>query len=279
LTCPDPLELRASQQQPVALPFALPQAQGGTAPVTVVCTPAPGTPAPVGDTTITCTATDSRAVTASCTFGARVVAAPVLAVERFVALGDSITFGTTSRRPLRVIEGNNYVEKLQTLLAERYFDQRPSVANAGVPGEWAEDLEAYYYADVIRRHSPQVLILLAGTNDVLAIGDAAIPRVTRSLENMTRDAQQRGIAVVLSTLPPQRPNSPKGIAFREVPMLNREILGLCARYGTGCADIYTAMGGDSSPLIGTDGLHPTLAGYDRMAETYFEVIVSRFERR
>jgi hypothetical protein len=39
------------------------------------------------------------------------------------------------------------------------------------------------------------------------------------------------------------------------------------------------MGGDFTPLIGADGLHPTLAGYDRMAETYFEVIVSAFERQ
>jgi lysophospholipase L1-like esterase len=263
----------------VALPYALPQAQGGTAPLTVACTPAPGVAVPVGDTVVTCTATDSRAVTASCSFGVRVVGAPVLAVERFVALGDSITFGTTSRRPMRVIDGNTYTEKLQTLLVERYFDQRPTVINAGVPGEWAEDLEAWHYADALRQHQPQVLILLAGANDLLAIREAAIPRVVRSLENMTRGAQQRGISVILSTLPPMRPGSSKGLAAADVPRLNQEILGLCARYGVACADHYTAMGGDQSPLIGADGLHPTLAGYDRMAETYFDLIVSRFERR
>jgi hypothetical protein len=38
------------------------------------------------------------------------------------------------------------------------------------------------------------------------------------------------------------------------------------------------MGGDASPLIGADGLHPTLAGYDRMAETYFDVLVDTYER-
>ena len=61
-------------------------------------------------------------------------------------------------------------------------------------------------------------------------------------------------------------------------MLNAEIIGLCSRYRVHCADIYAAFGGEQSPLIGADGLHPTLAGYDRMAEVYFQVIVDAFER-
>ncbi len=262
----------------MALPFTLPPTQGGTAPVSVSCTPAPGVSAPVGQTTVSCTAVDSRAVTTTCSFQVRVVAAPVLGADRFLALGDSLTFGTTSRHGVRAIAGNNYVEKLQTLLSDRYFDQRPVVVNSGIPGEWAEDLENRY-GDALRLHMPQVIILLTGANDLMARGEAAIPQATRAIENMARDAQRRGIGVVLSTLPPQRPGSTRGVASSEVVQLNREIRGLCARYGMACADVYTAMGGDFSPLIGADGLHPTLAGYDRMAETYYEVIVSRFERR
>jgi lysophospholipase L1-like esterase len=278
ITCPAPLDLRAVQGQPVPLSFGLPETQGGTAPVTVACTPAPGAAAPVGQTSVACLATDSRAVTAACEFSVRVVAAPLLGLERFLALGDSLTFGTTSRHGVRSIAGNNYVEKLQTLLADRYFDERPTVVNAGLPGEWAEDLEGRY-GTILGQHDPQVLILLSGTNDLLASGAAAIPRVTRALESMARDAQQRRIRVILSTLPPQRPDSVKGMAFTEVVELNAEIRGLCARYRVPCADVYAAMGGDFSPLIGSDGLHPTLEGYDRMAETYFAVIASTFESR
>ncbi len=277
IVCPAPLELRAVRAQPVPLAFSLPQTQGGTLPVTVTCTPASGASAPVGDTRVTCTATDARQVTATCDFSVRVVAAPVLGVERILALGDSLTFGVVSRtRTLRVIEGDNYVAKLQTLLTERYFDQQPRVLNSGVPGERAGDI-ASRYGDALRQSSAQVVILLAGANDLFAEGARAIPSVVRSLESITRDAQGRGVEVILSTLPPQRPGSSKGFSYKEVVDLNGQILGLCSRYRVRCADVYASMGGDFTPLIGADGLHPTLAGYDRMAETYFEVIVSAFE--
>lgn len=277
LTCPAALELRAVQAQPALLEFALPQAQGGTAPVTVACTPAPGGRAPVGSSQVTCTATDARQVTATCSFAVRVVAAPVLQVERILALGDSLTFGVVSRRPLRVIPGDNYVAKLQSLLTERYFDQHPTVFNAGVPGERVDTIAARY-GDALRQTNPQVMIVLAGANDLAAAGASAIPSVVRALESITRDAQARGVGVILSTLPPQRPGTPKGSTYKEVVQLNGQILGLCSRYRTHCADVYSAMGGDFTPLIGADGLHPTLAGYDRMAETYFDVIVSAYER-
>lgn len=277
LTCPAPLELRAVQAQPALLQFALPQAQGGTSPVTVACTPAPGSRAPVGTSQVTCTATDARQVAATCNFAVRVVAAPVLQVERILALGDSLTFGVVSRRPRRVIPGDNYVAKLQSLLTERYFDQHPTVFNAGIPGERVDTISARY-GDALRQTNPQVLIVLAGANDLAAEGARAIPNVVRALESISRDAQARGVDVILSTLPPQRPGTPKGSTYKEVVQLNGQILGLCSRYRTHCADIYSAMGGDFTPLIGADGLHPTLAGYDRMAETYFDVIVSAYER-
>lgn len=277
LTCPSPLELRAVQGQPAPVPFTPPQAQGGTAPVAVTCTPAPGGTAPIGDSTVTCTATDARQVSTSCSFAVRVIAAPVLQVDRILSIGDSLTFGTVSRRPLRSIPGDTYVAKLQTLLSERYFDQQPQVFNRGLPGEWAFDLQDRY-GGLLRETNPQLIILLTGANDLIAEGPRAIRSVVEVIERLTRDAQGRGIHVVLSTLPPQRPGSPKGFASREVVQLNAQILGLCSRYRTLCADVYTAMGGDFTPLIGADGLHPTLAGYDRMAETYFDVIVAAFER-
>jgi lysophospholipase L1-like esterase len=85
--------------------------------------------------------------------------------------------------------------------------------------------------------------------------------------------------VILATLTPQRPGSTKGTTSpADIRTINARILDLCRRYQTGCADLYTAFGGEQSPLIGTDGLHPTPAGYDLIAETYFEVIRRLFER-
>ncbi len=277
LTCPAPVMLRTTTGQPVPLAYALPAASGGTAPVAVACTPAPGTPVPVGASTVTCTATDARSQTATCGFAVTVALAPTLVVERFVALGDSFTFGTTSRAPLREIPGDTYVQKLEFLLRERYPDQAMVLTNAGIPGQVMEQIEDRY-PDAVRRSSAQVLLLQGGANDLNGQGARAIPDVVTRIERITRDAQGRGVAVVLATLTPHRPGSSKGTAPQAVRDLNVQIRDLCRRYQTGCVDLYAAFGGEQSPLIGSDGLHPTLAGYDVIAEAYFEVIRQLFER-
>ena len=277
LTCPSTGTLRTITGQPVPLAYVVPPATGGTAPVSVTCTPAVGTPAAVGQTAVTCTATDARSQTASCSFAVAVVVAPSLSVERILSLGDSFTFGTTSRALQREIPGDTYVQKLEVLLRERYPDQPISLTNAGVPGQFVYQIEDRYPA-ALRQSNPQLLILQGGANDLNAEGTRAVRDVVSRLEAIARDAQSRGVAVILSTLTPMRPGSTKGTAPEAVRQLNAEIRGLCRRYGTGCADLYAAFGNEQSPLIGSDGLHPTAAGYDVIAETYFEVIRRTFER-
>lgn len=269
--------LRTTTGQPVPLAYVVPTPSGGTAPLTVSCTPAAGTLAPVGETTVTCTATDARAQTTTCSFAVAVAAVPTLSVDRFLSLGDSFTFGTTSRAPERVIPGDTYVQKLEFLLQERFPEQAPTVFNAGVPGQFMDQIEDRY-PGALRQSNAQVLILQGGANDINADGSRAISDVVTRIERITRDAQGRRVSVILSTLTPHRPGSTKGTASAEVRELNTRIRDLCRRYQTGCADLYAAFGGEQSPLIGADGLHPTPAGYDVIAETYFDVIRQMFER-
>ncbi|BCS31296.1 hypothetical protein TBR22_A04960 [Luteitalea sp. TBR-22] len=226
---------------------------------------------------MSCTATDARAQTTSCNFGVTVAIAPTLSVERFLSLGDSFTFGTTSRLE-RVLQGDTYVQKLEFLLRERYPDQSFTLTNAGVPGQFMDQIEDRYPA-ALRQSNAQVLILQGGANDLNTEGARSITDVITRLERITRDAQGRRVSVILATLTPQRPNSSKGTTPpADIRNINGRILDLCRRYQTGCADLYAAFGGEQSPLIGTDGLHPTPAGYDLIAETYFEVIRRLFER-
>jgi lysophospholipase L1-like esterase len=278
LTCSAPsTPIRTTTGQPVPLGYGPPVAAGGTAPLGIACTPAAGTLVPVGQTSVNCTATDARSQTASCSFAVSVVVAPTLSVERFLALGDSFTFGTTSAAVERVIPGDTYVQKLEFLLAERYPDQRVTIANAGVPGQYMDQIEDRYPA-ALRQSNAQVLLLQGGVNDINTDGARSITDVVTRLERVTRDAQSRGVAVVLATLAPQRPGSLKGTSPEVVRDLNARIRDLCRRYRTGCADVYAAFGNEQSPLIGSDGLHPTPAGYDKIAETYFDVIGRLFER-
>lgn len=278
LTCSAPAApLRTTTGQPVPLGYGAPVATGGTAPIVIACTPASGTLVPVGQTTVQCRATDARSQSASCGFSVSVVVAPTITVERFLALGDSFTFGTSSPALERVIPGDTYVQKLEYLLAERYPEQRTSVFNAGVPGLFMDQIEDRYPA-ALRQSNAQVLLLQGGTNDVNTEGARSITDVVTRLERVTRDAQSRGVSVVLATLTPQRSGSLKGTAPDVVRDLNGRIRDLCRRYQTGCADLYAAFGNEQSPLIGADGLHPTPAGYDVIAETFFDVITRLFER-
>jgi lysophospholipase L1-like esterase len=41
--------------------------------------------------------------------------------------------------------------------------------------------------------------------------------------------------------------------------------------------VYQAFGSDAPSLIGFDGLHPTPAGYQRIADTFFATIKSSLE--
>ena len=277
LTCPTAVSLRTTTGQPVLLGYGLPQVTGGTAPVAIRCTPANGTAIPVGQTTVSCTATDARQQTSTCSFPVTVAIAPTLRVERFLALGDSFTFGTVSRAPAREIPGDTYVKKLEFLLRERYPDQSFVLTNAGVAGQFMDQIEDRYPA-ALRNSNAQVLILEGGVNDLNTDGARAVRDVVTRIERIARDAQGRGVDVILSTLTPQRPGSSKGTAPDLVRDLNGQIRDLCRRYRTGCADLYAAFGSEQSPLIGADGLHPTLAGYDVIAETYFSEIRGMFER-
>jgi lysophospholipase L1-like esterase len=55
---------------------------------------------------------------------------------------------------------------------------------------------------------------------------------------------------------------------------------MSASEGAYLVDLYNAFGGvASTDLIGVDGLHPTAAGYQRMADTFYAEIRNRLELR
>ena len=58
-----------------------------------LCTPSSGSTFPLGATTATCTATDARQRTASCSLTVTVTEPPLISLTRFAAFGDSITAG------------------------------------------------------------------------------------------------------------------------------------------------------------------------------------------
>ena len=96
---------------------------------------------------------------------------------------------------------------------------------------------------------------------------------------MIKIAQARGVRVMLANFPPQNPNGSRGGGAEAVVELNNEIAALASDEGVVLVDLYGGLGGTPTGSIGVDGLHPTDAGYTKIANIWFEAIKRECTRR
>jgi lysophospholipase L1-like esterase len=82
---------------------------------------------------------------------------------------------------------------------------------------------------------------------------------------------------MVATFPPQNVAGSRGAGAPAVPSLNREIARLARSEGAVLVDLFGGLGGSPTGVIGVDGLHPTAAGYTRIAQVWFEAIQQEFE--
>jgi len=283
LSCPANRQTPASQGQPTPVNYDVPVAQNGKAPVDVVCAPASGSSFPIGDTTVTCTATDALARAATCGFIVSVTRVPQLSVTKITAFGDSLTEGTTSPDPvtLTLNPPESYPFQLQTMLSTRYTDQSIEVFNEGCGGEFTTGSSTHCpggvsrLPDVLAREQPQVLLLMHGAND-LRRPSRSMSSIIGAMETMVGEAQRRGVTVIVASLPPQNPDGSRGDAAGRLPEYTRELARMAEDEGAGFLDLFNLLG-TWQGYIGADGLHPTPAGYQRIAELWQEEIQRRFE--
>jgi lysophospholipase L1-like esterase len=259
----------------VQVTFNDPTTTGGKPPVTSSCTARSGDSFTPGNYQINCSAVDVQAHTAACTFSVDVAPAPVpqLAVTKFLGFGDSETEGKISQSPFLLLP-NSYTLKLASMLQARYTSQTIVVANDGQGGESAADPATLLRFDTaLTREKPNVVLLMDGAND-LESGDAGVDPAINALGTMAAHATGKGISVFLATIPPEKP-SRSGAA--SVTSLNAKIVTLAVNRQLTLVDVYAAFNGDLS-LIGADGLHPTDAGYQVVAQAFYDRIVAKFEQ-
>jgi lysophospholipase L1-like esterase len=263
--------------QPVAVSFNLPVTSGGAAPVTTGCTPASGNTFPVGQTPVACNATDGRGIVAMCTFNVTVHPPPRMAATRYVAFGDSITWGVDSP-PLRTAGPSfAYPEQLRQRLASRFREQLFIVDNEGQPGEYAQDASARLRS-VLELRRPEVLLLMEGTNDLLQF-DLGVERAITGLREMIGIARSMNVRVALATVAPQRVGGPRmRFAALLVPSFNDRVRALAVAENVPLIDVYAGMKDDVT-LIGEDDLHPTIRGFDVMANIFYEGVRTHFEEK
>ena len=292
ISCPLSTTVSSLTGQPVPVTFAAPVASGGRAPIQVSCTRQSGSLFPVGTTTVECTASDALSISSTCSFTVAVNAVPRLSRTKFLAFGDSLTAGeVTSPAPATqsgpfpnftrvVVPAASYPTQLTALLRGRYSAQTAVIVveNAGWPGELSE-AGAKRLPGIMSNTGPEVLLLHEGANDLSAFGQAGVARAWAAIDAMAKEGRGRGARVFIGTLPPSRPGGKNSTPMSLIVTLNDRIRTTAAGEGAVLVDLYSALSTDVPRFIGLDGLHPTEAGYLKIAETFFEAIRATLEVR
>jgi len=287
--CPAPVAMLSASGLAMPASYGAATATGGTPPTSVSCAPASGSTFPIGTTPVTCTATDSVGRAGSCTFGVTLTAPPRLSVTRFLAFGDSMTWGedgtiAASRigRTLSLVRAHvqlryedTYPGALEIDLKGLYTAQSPTVFNGGKPAEQVTDPNTLTRFTVLASNSAyDVVLLMEGAND---LGDHGNAEIIVGLNKLIDYARNQNLQVFLATIPPEnKAGSPNARNADLVPSLNSDIAGFAVQKGVPLVDVYQAFGGNLS-LIGGDGLHPTATGYQLIATTFFTKIRQTLE--
>ena len=261
--------------------YPAPTVSGGSPPVAIACTPSSGATFQLGSTTVGCTATDALNRQAACAFTVNVTRIPTLQRTTFLAFGDSTTAGEVSAPTaggttiegfpsfkLVLVPSASYPTQLQALLRTRYFTQQSAitVTNSGVPGELATT-GARRFPGVMSSVRPEVVLLLEGYND-LALGLNFASTAAGAVETMAKEARNRGARVFIASLTPPRAGGKNSLPAEWVTNLNGRLRSVAAGENAVFVDLYQALVGNVSTFIGSDGLHPTEVGYQKIAETF-----------
>ena len=214
-----------------------------------------------------------------------------LLTDTILAFGDSITEGYVSLAPgilLGVQPDNSYPAQLETLLRARFPTQAVRVVNRGRGSERA-DQGRNRFLDEFAAVQPDLVLILEGINDLsLAFFKAELDgtdldtgvfgRIADDVRWMARAAQVRGASVFVATLTPvggAREADKPGMRAA-VRSTNTRLRDMAVGIGAAVVDLHTALSGGGG-LLGADGLHPTVAGYEQMARVFLDEITRRFE--
>jgi lysophospholipase L1-like esterase len=83
--------------------------------------------------------------------------------------------------------------------------------------------------------------------------------------------------MMIPVVPPTRPLTPSVVPLELIQSLNAQIRMTAAGERAVLVDLYGALASDVTRYIGSDGIHPTEAGYVRIAETFFAAIRANLE--
>jgi len=182
-------------------------------------------------------------------------------MSRIAALGDSLTYGYGLPR------GYGWVERIAKSFPES------EIFNFGMPGDTAKGI-AERSREVLLRLQPEILLLLAGTNDILN-GEMPLEPL-RHYEKILAYAREQGSLLILLEVPDITENpGPWGwFDEREAPDLRKSLADLRkkqrefaekhALYFISLTEALKGLSQEDTFL--EDGVHLTSEAHERIAE-------------
>jgi lysophospholipase L1-like esterase len=185
-----------------------------------------------------------------------------------VAMGDSTTAGTPGfQSPIEAPPRGRGDERSQYTYWLMKSHPRWEVLNRGVNGERSDQIRARFERDVTAA-APRAVVIIAGVNDVYQ--GLSVAHVTAQLTDVYAQASRAGIPVLAGSILPY--NTATADQNARMHHINEWIRG---QRGITFVDTRAAVAASNDPdrlFDSPDGLHPSVAGYRRMAEAILPVL-------
>lgn len=140
----------------------------------------------------------------------------------------------------------------------------------GISGQTSSQLLLRFRQDVINL-KPKAVVIHIGVNDVAENTGPFDPDFTiNNIQSMVELAKINGIKVILTTVLPTTKfewNRKLGDPSAKIIDLNNRIKRLAEKENISCVDYYSGLKNDKNVMdkdIASDGVHPTLKGYEMM---------------
>jgi lysophospholipase L1-like esterase len=141
------------------------------------------------------------------------------------------------------------------------------LVNRGIAGQISGQMLVRLRQDVIALH-PRSMVLLAGTNDIMALGGATtVASIEDNIASMAQLAQANHIGIVLATVPPLGQKLFTAARRAAQTDLNAWLARYARDQATGLVDFSSALSdkqGFLDPQLSMDPVHPNRRGYSRM---------------
>ncbi len=196
---------------------------------------------------------------------------------RIVGIGASMTAGTpgffSPRERPPAGEGD---ERSQYAYWMRRARPEWEVLNRGMRGQRTDQILQRFEFDVLENR-PEVMILMAGTNDLYQ--GLGLEKPLQNLKLMFEKAGHAGITSVAASIPPLN------VAAQPLKKLilefNQKLQAMTSEMGIVFCDIYRVMEDPSRPGFisrSPDDVHPDVEGYRKVGEAFVPAVEEALRR-